>query len=880
MDEQNTRQNAAQPTGWPQTQPTGWPQAQPNARQQQTAPPGTMPPPRNPQLQQEQEQQASGGKRLAKKESRKARRQRWKAAKKQRRQQRKDFYRDAPFLTRIWHLYLWKPAAVLAVLLVLAAANLDTIMEKVFVPTVKTMLTSVRNKPLDPKNAGKIYELSPLDEDGAKRINAIAPVEAGETWTICVYMVGADLEDFGENDLSYVTVLQTAEEKQRLASVKQSGRMERLARFTSELNENGLELPAFFYYPDTPVASSTVVTDDVIVAEDPGCASTDIGEITSGVWPDRIKVVIQTGGAKRWSNQLVNPNRTQRFLYHGGQLDEVQSLPLQKSFASETLADFLRFCRDEYPADHQMLVLWNHGGGPFGYGNDSIFGGSFSLKDIRTALESAYPEDGGKPPFDIIGFDACLMSSLEVTHALRGFASYYAVSEETEPGEGWDYGPWLQAMTDDPTLNAAQIAMKIADSYTDHYMVQNVNLPVFTNDVTFSVLDADSAEELYAAYSALCEKMLVDAAEDISVLAEMGRCGSKATHYCGSVYNVYNLVDLGNYVDYLADTYPDECSEISRLIGKTVLYHRENGAVSDSKGISVYLPTDVNEVGGLIFYLDYIYTICEDDSVRALYYYKQAGCLNSETKEHLSTLTEQEPQILNTGLFDSFGRSEPQIESDGFLLPVSAKLQSMLVSYDLGVGCYDENMDVMTNYGTDEQLYLDGEGHLRSSFDGTWPCIDGVPMEIEVVSSTPSALEYRARVKYDGKLSYLMFSQDRDSGTLSLLGVREISNDGGINYLNNTRSQQELEEGKTIVPLYTVTNFADNSTDTKEGKSVRFSRKTQLTRELLPKGYYLCTAVISDQRGDSYYSNVVGLTVSGKGAEDWKLDPRFLGRGY
>ena len=84
-----------------------------------------------------------------------------------------------------------------------------------------------------------------------------------------------------------------------------------------------------------------------------------------------------------------------------------------------------------------MLVLWNHGGGPFGYGMDSIFGGMFSLKDIRTALSQVYRPNTSKPAFDIIGFDACLMSTLEVTNALDGFADYYCLSEESEPGDGW-----------------------------------------------------------------------------------------------------------------------------------------------------------------------------------------------------------------------------------------------------------------------------------------------------------------------------------------------------------------------------------------------------------------------------------------------------------
>ena len=64
------------------------------------------------------------------------------------------------------------------------------------------------------------------------------------------------------------------------------------------------------------------------------------------------------------------------------------------------------------------------------------------------------------------------------------------------------------------------------------------------------------------------------------------------------------------------------------------------------------------------------------------------------------------------------------------------------------------------------------------------------------------------------------------------------------------------------------------------GKSVTFSAGTSITMEKLPSGYYLSTAVIRDSCGDSYYSQVVGATVSGREMKDWTLDERFFGRDY
>jgi len=815
--------------------------------------------------------------------TRKEKRARWKAAKRAKKQEQREYYRYAPWPKKVWNLWLKKVLKVVMVLLLIVGvltANMETIFNEIVVPILRTSIMEQRNKPLSEEQKKQIYELSPIDEEGAARIDALPKSKADETWTISVYIVGADLEDDTENDLSYVTTVMTRDAAQDAANESRMAIMDRLNRYNTELADNGLELPKFFYYPDVPVASSTVVTQDVHVSERTGMASADISEMTSGVWGDNIQIVIQTGGATHWTNDLINPNRTQRFLYKGGKFTEVADLPLQPASEPDTLAGFLRFCRDEYPADHNMLVLWDHGGGPFGYGQDSIFGQMLSLKSIREALSSVYRPNSAKPAFDIIGFDACLMGCLEVTHALEGFASYYCLSEEVIPGDGWDYGPWLQALTDDPTMSPALVGRKIADSYTDYYVTQNINVPMLENNTTFSVIDASKASELYDAYSALCRAQLVDAVQDLGVLADIGRCGVRATRYGVNHANVFNTADLGNYVDYTIDSYPEQSSRIKDLIKEAVLYHRDSGTLSDSTGMAVYIPTDVSDLNGLVYYLEYVYDICDSDSVRSLYYYKQAGCLNDEIKKYVATLTDKEPEILDITAFHDFSRAEPAIDSEGFVIPVNAELQRLMTGYQLEIGRYDSDEQTITYYGRADALRLDGEGGLESTFDGAWICLNGEPLYVEPVSSTAAGIEYKAHINYDGNEAYLMISCDKDTGECAISGIRKVDEGNEVNSLASTRSIIEPETGKKIVPLYVQTNYKTGETKSVEGKSIRFSVHTSVTREQLPKGYYLTTAVISDSRGDNYYSRVIGATASGRGISEWKVDEAFFGRDY
>ena len=160
-----------------------------------------------PQEEAQPAQPAQPAKPQKEKLSLKERRKRWKAAKKAKRDAEKEYYRYAPWPTRVWHLYLKKPLTGILtclIVLVLVAASFGAISE-LFSSIFMEVYQTTKDKPLSEEDMKKLYELSPLDEEGAKRIDALPAVGEDETWTICVYMVGSNLEDQNENDLSYVT---------------------------------------------------------------------------------------------------------------------------------------------------------------------------------------------------------------------------------------------------------------------------------------------------------------------------------------------------------------------------------------------------------------------------------------------------------------------------------------------------------------------------------------------------------------------------------------------------------------------------------------------------------------------------------------------------
>src|SRR6185503_11046291 len=58
-----------------------------------------------------------------------------------------------------------------------------------------------------------------------------------------------------------------------------------------------------------------------------------------------------------------------------------------------------------------------------------------------------------KRPIDVLGFDACLMSMIEVAYQLRGLAGHIVASEEVEPGDGWPYDKVIADLAANPNAS-------------------------------------------------------------------------------------------------------------------------------------------------------------------------------------------------------------------------------------------------------------------------------------------------------------------------------------------------------------------------------------------------------------------------------------------
>lgn len=132
----------------------------------------------------------------------------------------------------------------------------------------------------------------------------------------------------------------------------------------------------------------------------------------------------------------------------------------------ETLKWFINYTVENYPAEKYALILWDHGGNWEGVCWDWTDNDYLTIEEVKMAIsESAIGH------IDLLGFDACLMASIEVayTMSLTGKVGVMVASEEFIPWDGWPYDLILGELIENPEWSAEEFSIHIVDNYVASY---------------------------------------------------------------------------------------------------------------------------------------------------------------------------------------------------------------------------------------------------------------------------------------------------------------------------------------------------------------------------------------------------------------------------
>lgn len=315
----------------------------------------------------------------------------------------------------------------------------------------------------------------------------------------------------------------------------------------------------------------------------------DLTEMASVTNASDVRFVVQADrAAGEYTGGVLNLGdwtSTKRLLVSQGHLQQLADLGEVDMGLSATLADFVNWGVTTYPGDHLMLVFWDHGGGWVGFGWDdshTVGGGEpdhLSLDRIVTGVSQGLAGTGVSK-LDVIGFDACLMATIEVAESLKPYASYLIASEETEPGHGWDWSAFVNG----GTLGAEALGRNIIDGYYDQAVAAGD-----AADVTLSLVDLSKLGPIETALGTVATAYGT-AGNVAPVIGQVAAGRFGAAEYGASpdpsqAYSLVDIVDLFSRMGGLTGS-----AAVQSAVSSAVVYQVAGAAKVGSNGLSIYFP--------------------------------------------------------------------------------------------------------------------------------------------------------------------------------------------------------------------------------------------------------------------------------------------------
>ena len=590
---------------------------------------------------------------------------------------------------------------------------------------------------------------------------------------------------------------------------------------------------------------------------DAEAATMDLYELQCVSLPENVQVIIETGGAQEWYHEDVEAGQQGRYLYDSDGLTFLEAQPEADMGDPETLADFLSFCKENFPADHTMFLFWNHGGGSVsGAAFDENYDyDSLTLDEMYQAFGSVYELSEENPPFDVVGFDTCLMATIDTAWMLSDISHYLVASEEMEPGCGWSYDKWVQTLGDHPGIDGAALGQVICDSYMEG--CEDIGME---QEATLSVVDLQKIQPLLYAYDDLGKEALTLACEDSTFFAEFGRRAVQTENYGGNTpdQGYTNMVDMGHLVRNSEDLLPETAQAVLDGLEECVVYNVSGAYRSEATGLSCYY-----SYNGDTDDFDAFTSISASPAFQYLYDYELYGYMSDEGLAYVQELGYEEDAVPEITIAqDTELEDFPlYVDEDGnSVLEIGSEAASTLqaVYYQL---CYvSEEDDIILLLGRDNDIYMDwDEGVFRDNFRGVWGAIDGCLCYMEIVYEGDDYNLYSVPILLNGDEYNLRVVYSYTDEEYSILGARRGIDDNGM----ADKNLVQLEPGDEITTLHYAMTISGDEEEPEQVPvdTITVTEDTAFTEEDLGDGNFVIFYEMVDMQDNSYYSDLAYFTV-------------------
>ena len=580
-----------------------------------------------------------------------------------------------------------------------------------------------------------------------------------------------------------------------------------------------------------------------------GFASGDLGELMEVQLPENVNVVIETGGSSEWQNDVIDASKLQRWVYNSEGLMLVDEQPSASMGEAQTLADFLSFAKTNYPAEKTAVVFWNHGGGSVsGASFDELYDfDSLTLDEMYAAFSSVWEPSAENQPLELVGFDTCLMATVDVANTFSDLAHYLVASEETEPANGWYYSQWVGALAQDTSMDGAELGKVICDAY--YAGCEEVGTQ---DNTTLSLTDLSKVGPLLEAYESFGAEALAAACTDPAFFSQFGRVAAQSENYGGNTkeQGYTNMVDLGHMARQSAGMLSSSQSVLDAL-NDCVLYQVGGQYRTEATGLSCYYSYngDVDEFNSYA-------GLGAGEAFKYFYSYELTGELDDSGMEYIADLDFTElPEVQNLLTMGWDGIALDVDDNGTAYMTLGPDANDILAGIGFSLYYVDTENDLMMLLGTDNDMNADWDnGVFSDNFRGVWGSIDGNLVYMELSFEGDDYNLYSVPVLLNGEEYNLQVVYDFTGEQWGIIGARQ-----GID--NNGMADKELrllQEGDEITTIwYMATATGDDDFEPYEANTFTVTADTAFAETQLFDGSYSMVLEMRDAMGNYAYSDAV-----------------------
>ena len=538
-----------------------------------------------------------------------------------------------------------------------------------------------------------------------------------------------------------------------------------------------------------------------------GMASKNLASLQSVPLPDNVRFFIQTGGAHAWHTEGIPSEALGRFVYDSKGFHKLAELEQASMAEEKTFEDFLRYAKDNYPADHRMLIFWDHGGGSLnGLCYDEKYEESLSLNDVQQAMAAVAKADKDAPFFDLVLFDMCLMANIETANTLYGYTRYITASEEVMPGTGSDYAGWVGALTKKPSMDGRALGKIICETYLPYCAKYQSE-----DSATLSLLDMQKLPALNDAYEAMGQEIQEAAnANPREVYTAYDRVAHGGERYGINVEdNWTNMIDLGNLAEHLQGI--ESAEALQQAIKDVVVYRVAGPYRQHGWGLAGYYCLD----GSVLSLAKYTPQPGASPVFIDFYRNMLSGSGGGEPWYHFDTeKIAQSPLVIgpdNTAVVTLPPEDVHAISDAAFWLG------------------YNDKNGQFVFLGSSDSLTVDWEnGVFQDDFDCTWPALNGHTILLDLDEHQPDYNMFHSYILLNDKKCYLRAAYNKEKAAWKILSVQRLIEDEQLD-----REVLQLHAGDKITPLFLLENGKMIN-----GESFVLDKEPALQNEPLADGKY------------------------------------------